>query len=183
MLVRKMQKIVFIGLVFLIAGIPFIYLAGSVPYVTTTKINDSVNPVEDGTTGRTSWQSYPFGFMHYISVKPYTLYLQSGDSLSVETVGSLTYTIVSDETSYSIVEYTNSPSLNHRNEGSSAILVAVYVATDLEQIVATTVFHDKPQTPNLIYLSIGLFFAVQGIVFIIMSRNKNKLLAKQPIES
>lgn len=178
-----MQKIVFIGLVFLIAGIPFIYLAIAVPYVTTTKITDSVNPVEDGPIGRTSWESYPFGSLRYISVKPYTLYLQPGDFLSVQTVGSLTYTIVSDEISYDVVEYTNSPFLNHRNEGSSAILVAVYVATDLQQIVTTTVFHNQSQTPNLIYLSIGVFLAVQGIVVIIMSRNKNKLLAKQPIES
>lgn len=178
-----MKKLLIIGLVSLLAGITFFYLAGAVPYITRTEINDSVNPVEDGTIGRTSWQSYPFGSLHYISVKPYMLYLQPWDFLSVHTVGSLTYTIVSDETSYDVLEYTNSAFLNYKNEGSSAIRIAVYVATDFQQTVTTTVVHKQSQTPNLILLSVGAFLAVQGIVLIITSRNKSKLLVKQPIEN
>ncbi|MCW4053653.1 MAG: hypothetical protein NWE84_01865 [Candidatus Bathyarchaeota archaeon] len=178
-----MKKLLIIGVISLLAGVPFFYLAGAVPYITRTEISDSVNPVEDGTIGRTSWQSYPFGSLHYISVKPYMIYLQPWDFLSVYTVGSLTYTIVSDETSYDVLEYTNSPFLNYKNEGSSAIVIAVYVATDFQQTVTTTVVHKQSQTPNLICLSVGAFLTVQGIVLIITSRNKNKLLVKQPIEN
>ncbi len=167
-----MKKLILIGMVLLVMSIPFFLLAEAALYETETQTNDSVNPVQDGTTGRTSWQSYPFGAMRCMPVKPYKLYIQPGDTLSVETLGSSTYTIIGDEVSYGVLEYTNSPFLYFINERSSAILVEVYVATNLDHIVTTTVIQRQSQLPNPICLSIGVVLVIVGVVLIIRSRRK-----------
>lgn len=168
-----MQKSLVVGIVLIVACIPFFILSETVLYGNQAYTNDEVNPVQNGTTGRTSWQSYPFGSMHYVQVKPYKLTMSPGDFIGVETVGSFAYavyTVIGNETSQGVLYYSHEPYFEYENTGSSNIDVEIYVATNTDQTIITGVSLDHTERPNWIFISLGALLAILGIVLMLRSR-------------